>query len=223
MNKHEFINNQKGKCNVGCCLVYPESAPIDWINNLRHWHIPACISPLHDHDTYDTDKYRPITDDNGELLVIDGEEQWELVHHMGEYKKPHYHVMVAYSGNTTFNMFHEIFDSIGGVVAPWDRLRVVHPLAMERYFTHIDDPDKYQYDPAEIVRLGGWNVEKYMTWEEKQKPFEEIFNYLYEHPEIGTYGELCRKLRCEKDKKLFYFATCHTVALKPIVEDLRRL
>ena len=49
-------------------IVYPESAPSDWMNILEEQHIQALISPLHDKD-------------------IDKE---------GNPKKPHYHVVLIF-------------------------------------------------------------------------------------------------------------------------------
>ena len=47
-------------------VVYPESAPSDWISRLQEQLVPALISPLHDRD---------INSD-------------------GTIKKPHFHVMI---------------------------------------------------------------------------------------------------------------------------------
>ena len=57
-------------------LVYPESAPADWVSKLQATGLPVAISPLHDKD---------INPD-------------------GELKKAHYHVIVCYSG-PTYNVF----------------------------------------------------------------------------------------------------------------------
>lgn len=68
-------------------VVYPESAPEDWMQKLQEFLIPAFISPLHDKDVNPT----------------------------GEPKKPHYHVMVMFEGKKTREQAAEIFDAIGGV------------------------------------------------------------------------------------------------------------
>ncbi|HAK0877811.1 TPA: replication protein RepB, partial [Listeria monocytogenes] len=59
-------------------VVYPESAPENWIDLIRQE--PVAISPLHDKDV----------DENGER------------------KKPHYHVVFAYKGNKSFEQIDEI-------------------------------------------------------------------------------------------------------------------
>ena len=51
-------------------VVYPESAPSDWIDKLDQLHVAALISPLHNKDTNPS----------------------------GEPKKPHYHVLLMFEG-----------------------------------------------------------------------------------------------------------------------------
>lgn len=53
-----------------CFIVYPDSAPENWITILDSYHIPSAISPLH----------QPETDDEEQL-------------------KPHYHVILDFGDN----------------------------------------------------------------------------------------------------------------------------
>ena len=68
-------------------VVYPESAPNDWLSILGECCIPCFVSPLHD-------------------LDIDPGNQP---------KKPHYHVMLMFDGVKTREQAQEVFDQIGGV------------------------------------------------------------------------------------------------------------
>lgn len=69
-------------------IVYPDSAPKDWIEKLNQLHVAALISPLHDKDKNPS----------------------------GEPKKPHYHVMIMFEGKKDYeNQIKPIFDEIGGV------------------------------------------------------------------------------------------------------------
>lgn len=68
-------------------VVYPESAPDDWITKLEEHRVPALISPLHDKD-----------------LNADG-----------SHKKEHFHVMILFEGVKTEKQAKEVFDTIGGV------------------------------------------------------------------------------------------------------------
>lgn len=68
-------------------IVYPESAPENWVAVLDEQHIPAFISPLHDKDNNAN----------------------------GEPKKPHYHVMVMFEGPKTREQAEAVFKLIAGV------------------------------------------------------------------------------------------------------------
>lgn len=69
------------------CVVYPDSAPDDWLSIISDEHVPVFVSPLHNQD---------INPD-------------------GEIKKAHYHVMVMYEGVKTEDQFIEFRDRFGGV------------------------------------------------------------------------------------------------------------
>ncbi len=68
-------------------VVYPDSAPENWMQLLSEQVVPAFISPLHDKDINPT----------------------------GEPKKPHYHVMIMFEGKKSLEQAKEIFDVIKGV------------------------------------------------------------------------------------------------------------
>lgn len=87
----EYSNKDKKRDNKRtknwATIVYPESAPKNWIDILEEEHIPALISPLHDKDL----------DKNGNL------------------KKPHHHVILMFDGLKTEEQAKETFALIGGV------------------------------------------------------------------------------------------------------------
>lgn len=68
-------------------VVYPDSAPSDWLEKLTEQMIPSFVSPLHDKDQNPG----------------------------GEAKKPHYHVMIMFEGKKSDEQIRAIFDSFGGV------------------------------------------------------------------------------------------------------------
>lgn len=77
----------KQKSRGWLCVVYPESAPEDWINRLATAGAQVLISPLHDQD-----------------LNADGEP-----------KKAHYHVILLWEGPTTASNAQRMVDMISGV------------------------------------------------------------------------------------------------------------
>lgn len=69
----------------------------------------------------------------------------------GEPKKPHYHVMLCFEGVKTADQAKAIFDLVGGV-----GLEVVQSLrGYARYLCHLDNPEKFQYDTADVRCLCG--------------------------------------------------------------------
>lgn len=107
-------------------VLYPESAPADWRERIKISGLMAAISPLHDKDTNPT----------------------------GEAKKAHYHILLVYSGPTTYNAVAKFTASLNATVP--QALESVR--GMYRYFTHTDNPEKYQYDDRDIVTVNGFNI-----------------------------------------------------------------
>lgn len=68
-------------------VVYPESAPQDWLQVLGEQCVPCFVSPLHDKD------------ENAD----------------GSVKKPHWHVLFAFDGKKSREQIAEITNLIGGV------------------------------------------------------------------------------------------------------------
>lgn len=107
-------------------VLYPESAPENWKELLQLTGLQCAISPLHNKDIDPT----------------------------GEVKKEHYHIILCYSGPTSYNVVKGLTDSLNQPI----------PQALEqirgyyRYLTHKDNPDKYQYDEKDIEPLNGFNI-----------------------------------------------------------------
>lgn len=110
-------------------VLYPESAPENWREILQQTGLSICVSPLHDKDINPT----------------------------GEPKKAHYHIILCYSGPTTFKCVKTITDSLNQPI----------PIALEqvrgyfRYLTHKDNPEKYQYDEKEITTINDFDIDNY--------------------------------------------------------------
>lgn len=107
-------------------VLYPESAPSDWLEILKLSGLMCSVSPLHDKDTNPT----------------------------GEPKKAHYHVLLVYSGPTTYNSVAKFTASLNATIPqPLESVR-----GMYRYFSHKDNPEKYQYSEADIININGFNI-----------------------------------------------------------------
>lgn len=132
MNKKKSTNNCKinVKKRNWAFVLYPESAPADWIERLQLTGLQCAVSPLHDCDIDPT----------------------------GEPKKAHYHIILCYSGPTSYNVVKQLTDSLNQPI----------PQALEqvrgyyRYLTHKDNPEKAQYNEADILTINGFNISDYV-------------------------------------------------------------
>ena len=70
----------------------------------------------------------------------------------GLIKKAHYHVVIMTDGPITQNRANELIEPFCGTKSA-EYIKSLRGYA--RYLAHLDNPDKAQYDPAEIVALGG--------------------------------------------------------------------
>lgn len=127
-------------------IVYPESAPSDWFELLGEECVPAFVSPLHDKD----------------------------VNPGGEFKKPHYHVMLMFEGVKTVEQANAIFEVIGGVGC-----EVVNSIrGYARYLCHLDNPEKVQYPVEDVRSCAGadyFNVCSLAS--DKQKAYREMCSF----------------------------------------------
>lgn len=104
-------------------VVYEDSAPENWRELLSGQCIPMFVSPYHDKDTNPD----------------------------GEPKKPHWHVVVMFSGLHPERDAQAISDLCSKVKVQ----QVKDIVGMSRYLCHIDNPEKAQYQISDVVSLGG--------------------------------------------------------------------
>lgn len=110
-------------------VLYPESAPENWRELLQQTGLACAVSPLHDKDINPTN----------------------------EIKKAHYHIILCYSGPTTFNSVKRITDNLNQPIPiPLEQVR-----GYFRYFTHKDNPDKYQYNENDITTINDFDIDNY--------------------------------------------------------------
>ncbi|MGK0563030.1 replication protein, partial [Enterococcus faecalis] len=130
-------------------VVYPESLPENW-KEIRKSE-PVAISPLHDKD---------VTAE-------------------GELKKPHYHLVLSYNGNKSFEQIDEIARLLH---APLPE-RINSLTGSVRYLTHMDDPNKYQYDSSDIQVFGGFDLESILSLStgDKRQLLRDMIEFINEN------------------------------------------
>ncbi len=72
----------------------------------------------------------------------------------GSAKKAHWHVMLAYDSLKTLEQANAVSALVNATVCQC----VESPRALVRYFAHLDNPDKAQYDQRDIVCHGGYDL-----------------------------------------------------------------
>lgn len=89
----------------------------------------------------------------------------------GEPKKPHYHVIVSYEGPTTFSNVEKLTLRLNQPMPqPLEQVRGYY-----RYLTHEDNPEKAQYDKADIQTINGFDIRDYVEMSKS-----EVTRYLRE-------------------------------------------
>jgi hypothetical protein len=132
-------------------------------------------------------------------------------------KKAHYHVIVVYStGSTTFNVVKKLTDSLNAPIPqPLEQVRGYY-----RYFTHQDNPEKYQYSEADITTINGFYIGDYVekTASEKVKLKMQIMDVI-EQNDIVEYSRLLKILK--KDFDMFDVASCNTLLFNTYITSRR--
>lgn len=140
-------------------VLWPDSAPSNWREQLQQTGLQCAISPLHDRD---------INPD-------------------GTPKKPHYHVILCYAGPTSYSVVKALTEHLRQPIPqPLEQIRGYY-----RYLTHMDNPEKYQYDKADIATINGFDIRDFveMTKSEVVRFRREIQEFI-QGEDIVEYADL---------------------------------
>ena len=151
----------QGRSLTWAFIIYPESMPENWLSILRDTHIIGAVSPLHDQD---------INED-------------------GEFKKPHYHVLMKYPSKKSIQQVYSLCLKLGSHVSP----EAVESFdGYLRYLIHEDDPDKHQYKKEDIIPLCGLDVNSYFLPPKSEiaQITYDIVKFLFDHPDIIEFDVL---------------------------------
>lgn len=170
-------------------IVYPESAPEDWMELLAETYLQFAVSPLHDKDTNPD----------------------------GQVKKAHRHVILAWDGPVTQTAASKLANKINAAKP----IKLESVRGAYRYFTHKDNPEKFQYDEKDIKVFNGFDISSYIspTREEKYNAVAEIIQLVKEN-NYTEYFELVSDL-LEKDYDLFKVACDNTILINGLVRSRR--
>ena len=170
-------------------VIYPESAPKDWLEILQLKGLSFAVSPLHDKDINPT----------------------------GEVKKAHYHIILCFPGPTTDKTVNDIIvKELGQPIAiPLESVRGYY-----RYFTHKDNPEKYQYKSSDIQLFNAFDVTDIMNNFEVYQSLREIQTLIIEN-NILEYCDLLDFLMINDKPELWNVASSHTLVLNTYITSKR--
>lgn len=173
-----------------CFILYPESAPADWVERLSNCGVPCAVSPLHEFD----------------------------VNPDGEIKKPHYHVILCYPGPTTFSSVKKFVSSLNcPIPEPLEAVRGYY-----RYFTHKDNPEKYQYSEVDIRCFNGFSIRDYveLTKTEVLRIKSEL-QQLIRSLNIIEYSDFMDYLQDNQLTDFYDVASCNTYFFEKYISSRR--
>ena len=183
-------------------IVYEESAPSDWMEELSELRIPAAVSPLHDADVWTR-----------------RDEARNPDHREGEAKKPHWHVILYFGAKKSARQVLEMLEPLG--IRYVERVRDTN--AYNRYLCHMDDPEKAQYPTSEILRLNGavCETERSLTGAERHAILTDITKFVHEFS-VTEYMDLM--LYCIENRPDWAtVAMDHTVYLTHVIASNRAI
>lgn len=133
-------------------------------------------------------------------------------------KKAHYHIILCWPGPALFSMADKVAKSINGTIP-------VHLESIRgyyRYFTHKDNPEKYQYSESEIKCLNGFAIRDFieLTKSEVSNIKREIRDLIYERC-ITEYSDLMFFLDNNARAEVIEVAENHTIHFDALLRSLR--
>lgn len=171
------------------CL-YEESAPADWRDRLQQTGLPVAISPEHDRDLDPT----------------------------GQPKKKHRHVILCYSGPTTYTAVKALTDSLNQPIPqPLESVKGYY-----RYLTHKDNPEKAQYNEEDIETLNGFEIGAFVELTKLEIiALKQKVQSLIREKDFTEYGDLMDYLQDENMTTEYDIASSHTIFFGQYIRSRR--
>lgn len=109
----------------------------------------------------------------------------------GEPKKAHWHILLNYESVKSKEQVAEVWDAIGAVPepSPVNSLR-----GYARYLCHLDNPEKAQYDPADVICMGGADYQAAIALPtDDLGTTKAIIDYV-RHEQVHSFAELIDRI-----------------------------
>lgn len=164
--KYEQV--KRGERRTNWMLVFYEDQCPEWRDELDELGLRMVVSPLHDADTWTA-----------------RDEKKNPKHKAGKVKEPHRHLIAMYDNPVSYDRVVKDFAFL-----KTKNVKYVKSLpAMARYLTHMDSPDKAQYDPEGVCEFGGadWR-DLCATTSDKHLALREMRAFIRENNMVDFYA-----------------------------------
>lgn len=99
------------------------------------------------------ENWRQILSETGLQCAVSPLHNLDVNEETGEIKKEHYHIILCFNGPTSYNVVKNITDSLNSPTPqPLQQIKGYY-----RYLTHMDNPEKYQYNSNDITFINGFS------------------------------------------------------------------
>lgn len=184
-------------------IVYPDSEQGDsWLEVLERLRVPAAVSPLHDRDRF---------------TKLD--ELENPAHVEGTLKKAHYHIVLFFDSVKSTSQVLSLLEPLGiNYVVPVESTR-----AYCRYLCHMDNPEKAQYDAADVVTMNGarYDISRPDPTADEQMVIQKELMALIEDNGLVEYYDLMRICVDTGRDDWLWFASRRTVMLDALLRSKR--
>lgn len=133
-------------------------------------------------------------------------------------KKEHYHLIFKFDGPTTYEHVKKICDKFNMTIP----IKLESLRGMYRYHTHMDNPEKYQYDEKEREFIGNFNpaeVEKLSEFDVDRITTDIL--WFIDDNDIIEYSDLLKILRESEMKEMLNVAKRHTILFNTYIKSKR--
>lgn len=126
----------------------------------------------------------------------------------GTIKKEHYHILLCFNGPTTYNKVFKLIEPLNCTIPQ----RVLSCKGMIRYFSHKDNPEKYQYNEEDIKTLNGFDIKNFndLTISQVLQIKREIITIINDN-DIYEYQDLIDNLNTSDLIDMFNVASTNTI------------
>lgn len=166
------------------------------------------------------DNWREVITESHIFVALSPLHKDDVDESTGEVKKAHYHGVVCYPGPTSKEVVRQLTDALNcPMPVPLDNVR-----GAVRYFTHMDNPDKAQYDPKDIQVFNGFDIDTYceLTAGEVNRMLKEVVALIREKG-FTEYKALIDYLQDEALDEMFNVASSHTIFVNTYISSARNM